>query len=402
MTAIRMTTVLLAFLTAPATAQVDTIIVRAGTLLDGRGGSRSDVDVVVVADRIVAVRPASGTATYDLSGRTVLPGLIDTHVHVNWHFDPDGKTHHRGPEEESGEEAALYAVENAYATLMGGVTTVQSLGSAIDGPVRDAINRGTIPGPTILTSLGRLSDRSGTPDELRARVRDLHASGADVIKLFASASIRVGGTPTMTQEQLDAACGEATRLGLRTAVHAHGPESAQRTVRAGCTVIEHGALLDRETLDLMAEHGTFYDPNIHLIFRNYFENRDRYLGIGNYTDEGFRQMERAVPRALQVFRWALDTPGLRTVFGTDAVAGAHGRNVEELIYRVEEGGQDPMEAILSATSLAAQSLGLENEVGVVAPGFVADLIAVAGDPLTDIGALRDVVFVVRRGVVYRN
>jgi imidazolonepropionase-like amidohydrolase len=206
----------------------------------------------------------------------------------------------------------------------------------------------------------------------------------------------------MTLEQLEAACGEARNLGLRTAVHAHGPESAQRAVRAGCTAIEHGALLDRETLRLMAEAGTFYDPNIHLIFRNYFENKQRYLGVGNYTEEGFAQMERAVPVALEAFRAAIAQPGLKVVFGTDAVAGAHGRNFEEIIYRVQAGGQDPMAAIVSATSLAAESLGLQDLIGSVAVGFEADLIAVEGNPLQDITALRKVVFVMKGGKVYRR
>ncbi len=171
---------------------------------------------------------------------------------------------------------------------------------------------------------------------------------------------------------------------------------------AGCTVIEHGALLDSATLELMAAHATYYDPNIHLIFRNYFENKERFLSIGNYTEEGFAQMERAVPTALAVFQQALATPNLKVVFGTDAVAGAHGRNFEELIYRVEAGGQAPMDAIVSATSRAAESLRLGDELGSRAPGMEADLIALDGNPLQHITALRRVVFVMKGGVVYKN
>ena len=152
----------------------------------------------------------------------------------------------------------------------------------------------------------------------------------------------------------------------------------------------------------MATQGTYYDPNIHLIFRNYFENRQRYLGTGNYTEEGFAQMERAVPTALAVFKQALATPDLKIVFGTDAVAGAHGRNLEELIYRVEAGGQDPMDAIVSATSRAAESLRLGITIGTIAPGMEADIIALDGNPLQDITALRRVVFVMKGGVVYKN
>ena len=201
----------------------------------------------------------------------------------------------------------------------------------------------------------------------------------------------------MSQDQLDAACGEAAALGLRAVVHAHGPESARRSTLAGCTTIEHGALLDRATLELMAERGTFYDPNIHLIFQNYFDNEDRYIGIGGYTEEGFEQMRAAVPRALEAFRIALTVTGLKTVFGTDAVAGAHGRNVEELIYRVRQGGQSGMDAVTSATSLAAESLGLADEIGTIRVGWMADIIAVEGDPTVEIEALERVRFVMVGG-----
>jgi imidazolonepropionase-like amidohydrolase len=206
----------------------------------------------------------------------------------------------------------------------------------------------------------------------------------------------------MSQEQMDAACGEARRLGMRTAVHAHGPESVRRAVLAGCRSIEHGALIDQATLDLMAEHGTYFDPNIDLVFRNYFENKSHFLGIGNYTEEGFAKMREAVPKALNVFQMGLKTKGLKMVFGTDAVAGSHGRNFQELVYRVQKGGQDPMAAIVSATSLAAESLGLSDRIGAIAPGYEADLIAVEGDPLKDIKALEKVSFVMKGGRVVKN
>jgi len=295
----------------------------------------------------------------------------------------------------------LYAVENAYLTLMAGVTTVQSLGASLDRDLRDAIARGTIPGPRVLSSLGALFGESGSPTALRDSVRRLAADGADVIKIFASASIRDGGGPTMTQEQLDAACGEARAVGLRSAVHAHGPESARRAVNAGCTVIEHGALLDAATFALMAKRGTFYDPQVGLVFDNYFQNKARFLGVGNYTEEGFTQMARAVPLALDAFRLALARSDLRIVFGTDAVAGAHGRNFEELIARVQRGGQDPMSAIVSATSLAAESLGMSAEIGTITPGARADLIGLEADPIQDITALRRVAFVMKDGRIFK-
>src|SRR5213075_47008 len=290
----------------------------------------------------------------------------------------------------------------AVRTLNGGITTVQSLGAPVDKPLRDAINRGVLPGPRILTAIDPIFDPKLTLEQLRAAVQKLKSEGADVVKVFASQSIRNGGAPTMSQEQMNAICGEAKTLGLRVAVHAHGPESVKRAVLAGCTSIEHGALIGQPELDLMAEHGTYFDPNIDLVFRNYFENKSHYLGIGNYTEEGFAQMKAAVPKALNVFQLGLKTPALKIVFGTDAVAGSHGRNFQELEYRVRTGGQKPIDAITSATSLAAESLGLRDKVGTIAAGYEADLIAVDGNPLDDIGALEHVVFVMKGGRVMRS
>ncbi|MEQ9401436.1 MAG: amidohydrolase family protein [Longimicrobiales bacterium] len=382
--------------TAPAAAQEGTVVVRTSRILDGTGLVLTDRDVVVEDGRIARIVPAGtarGDEVVDLRGMTVLPGLVDTHVHTGWYFDAEGRL----ARSDDPEARALAAAENAYAMLRAGFTTVQSLGGAEDRPLREALERGVLPGPTLLTSLGSISARTGEPAAMREAVRDFAARGADVIKIFGSESIRTGGAPTLSVEQLEAACGEARAAGLRAVVHAHGNESARRASEAGCTTIEHGALLDRATLELLAENGTFYDPNIHLIFQNYFDNEDRYLGIGGYTREGFDQMRAAVPRALEAFRTALTVPGLKTVFGTDAVAGAHGRNVEELVYRVEVGGQDPSDAVVSATSLAAESLGLQDRIGRVAPGWAADLIAVEGDPLQDITTLRTVAFVMKAG-----
>ncbi|MEJ2539523.1 MAG: amidohydrolase family protein [Gemmatimonadota bacterium] len=391
----------LALLAPGATAQDATVVLRTSRLLDGTGEVLTDRDVVVRGGRIVAVVPAGegeGDRIEDLRGMTVLPGLIDTHVHMGWHFGDDGRLA-RGSDMEV---RVLHAAENAYATVQAGFTTVQSLGGAEDALLRDALARGVLPGPRVLTSLGALFESTGGPEELRAAVRDFADRGADVIKIFGSESIRTGGAPTLSQDQLDAACGEAAAHGLRAVVHAHGDESARRASLAGCTTIEHGALLDRATLEFLAERGTFYDPNIHLIFQNYFDNEARYLGVGGYTAEGFDQMRAAVPRALEAFRTALTVPGLKTVFGTDAVAGAHGRNAEELVYRVREGGQSPLDAVTSATSLAAESLGLEDRIGVVRPGWTADLIAVEGDLTREIEAVRRVRFVMRDGRVLKR
>ncbi|MEZ5293740.1 MAG: amidohydrolase family protein [Vicinamibacterales bacterium] len=296
--------------------------------------------------------------------------------------------------------AVLYAAENAWVTLMAGFTTIQSVGSASDKALRDAINRGVLPGPRLLSSLGQISNPKMTPDEMRARVRQLKADGADLVKIFASASIRDGGVPTLSQAQLDAVCGEARAQGLRSMVHAHAPEAMMRAARAGCTTVEHGGLADAASLAFLAEKGVWFDPNIGLVTQNYLENKAKFLGIGNYTEEGFASMEKALGMKDAMFSAALKTKGLKMVMGTDAVAGAHGQNMRETIERVKS-GQAPMDAIVSMTSLAAASMNLDKDVGAIAPGLQADLVAVEGDPLTDITALQRVRFVMRGGVVYK-
>jgi imidazolonepropionase-like amidohydrolase len=377
------------------------VVIHAARILDGRGRMVQNAAVVVEGSKIVRIDPHPTHVDIELGDRTLMPGAVDTHVHIGWHFDKNGRSNDDG-NGESPDEYAMFTAENAYATLIGGVTTVQSLGAPIDKTVREFAKRNMLPLPRVLTAVDPIFDSKLTPDQMREKVQKIAAEGGDVVKIFASKSIRDGGAPTMSQEQMDAACSEAKRLGLRSAVHAHGPESVKRSVLAGCTSIEHGALLDQETLDLMAAHGTYFDPNIDLVFRNYFENKAHFIGIGNYTEEGFAQMAKAVPKALNVFQMGLKTKGLKMVFGTDAVAGSHGRNLQELVYRVQKGGQDPMQAIISATSLSAESLGLGGSVGSIAPGYEADLIAVDGDPLHDITALERVSFVMKSGTAVKR
>jgi imidazolonepropionase-like amidohydrolase len=260
--------VLAAVLAVCLAAQEPTVTVRAGLVLDGKGGVIRNATVVVSGGTIREIATKSpARPTYDLSGLTLLPGLIDTHVHLAWHFSPD---------------------------------------------------------------------------------------------------------------------------------------TIKATAAAGCTAVEHGTFADDGALSAMAAAGTYFDPNIGLVKQNYLEHRTNYEGIGNYNQAGFAAMEQAIVTDLAMFKRALATPRLKVVFGTDAVAGAHGRNIEELIYRVKQGGQAPAQAIVSITSLAAESLGLEKTIGTLADGFQADLVAVDGNPLEDITALRRVVFVMKGGKVMRN
>jgi imidazolonepropionase-like amidohydrolase len=379
-------------------APVDTITLRAARLLDGKGGSRTNAVIEVRGSKIVAIDQRRGPVTRDLGDVTLMPGMIDVHTHIDWHFGPGGKYGNRpGEPRETPEQRNAAIAENLKATLFAGFTTVQNVGNGADAALRDATAAGTLSGPRILTSLGQIS--RGTPDELRERVRTLKNNGADVVKVFASESIRTGGAPTMTQEQLDAVCGEARAQGLRTLVHAHAAEAILRVVRAGCTQVEHGAYASDEALALMRDRGVYFDPNIGLVLQNYIENKARFLGAGNYNEEGFAFMEKAVGIKGEMFKRALKS-GVKMPLGTDAVAGAHGQNAREILARVEE-GQSPMAGIISATSLAAESLGMGAAIGTLAAGYEADIIAVGGDPTKDITTLRDVRFVMKAGRIVK-
>ena len=206
----------------------------------------------------------------------------------------------------------------------------------------------------------------------------------------------------MSDAQLVAACGEAKSLGLRTLVHAHSAASIEAVARAGCSQVEHGLFATQQTLDLMAERGTWFAPQCSLIFRNYLENRAKYEGIGSYNEAGFAIMRDMIPVAAQGIRRALATKGLNVVYGTDAVAGAAGRNAEDLVCRVQDAGEAPMHALMAATSLNARALGLADRIGAVEKGLEADLVAVWGNPLADITAMRRVRFVMKGGKVLKN
>ena len=388
----------------PALAQAGNaapLVVRAATLIDGTGKVSKNVDVLVRDGRIVTVRPRSGRADVDLGDRVLVPGLIDTHVHLGWYITARGRLHQDSDGDDE-RTAALNAAGNAQRMLQAGFTTVQSVGGAEDAAVRDAIARGVIPGPRVLTSLGSLSERAGPSDSVRMVVRRFKQQGADVIKIFASKSIRDGGVQTMTQEQLDAACGEAKSLGLRSIVHAHAASAAKAAVRAGCTQVDHGVLLDDEALRMMAQAGTYFEPQCELVSRNYLDHKEWFRGIGNYNDEGFAATERALGLRRALVKRYLATPGLKVVYGTDAVAGAHGQNGRDLVCRVRQNGESAVDAITSATSLSAESLGLATEIGRIAPGYQADLVAFDGDPRTDPEAFMRVAFVMKGGVIHRQ
>jgi imidazolonepropionase-like amidohydrolase len=389
--------------TNPTTTQAGKgrIVIGAGVLLDGRGHVLRDTHIVVEGSKIAALDRNAAPVDYDLRGFTVLPGWIDSHVHITWSFGQNGKN---AGAEENTQFAAYQSASNAWLTLMAGFTTVQSVGSPRDVPLRDAIAKGAIPGPHILTAVDPLQgqgDKTGTPDEIRAFVRKQKEAGADLIKIFASASIRQGAGMTLSQDQLNAACGEANKQGLRTLVHAY-KDAVRAATLAGCTEVEHGTMATDDDLKLMAQHGTYFDPQAGLVIENYLVNKERFLGTPGYTEEGFAAMERAMSLDHDIVRRAAKIPSLKVVFGSDAVAGAHGRNAEEFIDRVRDAGVEPMSAMVSANSLAAEAMRMGDRMGSIAPGYEADIIALDGDPLKDITAVRRVSFVMKGGVIYKN
>jgi imidazolonepropionase-like amidohydrolase len=376
------------------------IVIAARTMLDGKGRVLHDTHIVIEGSRVVAIDPKAGPVDYDLRGLTVMPGWIDAHAHITWSFGPDGKN---GGMDRTTPEAAYQSAANALATLMAGFTTIQSPGSPTDIPLRDAIARGSIPGPRIFTSAAPLfgrGEQTGTPEEIRAFVQKQKAAGADLIKIFASGGMS-RGTMTMSQEQLNAACDEAKKQGLRSIVHAFRDAVRAATI-AGCTEIEHGLGASDGDLKLMAERGIYLDPQAGLLLETYLLYKDKFLAPPYYTEEGFAAMKDLIPAHQEFIKRATKIPGLKIVYGTDAVAGAHGRNAEDFIHRVRDCGVDPMAAMISANSLGAEALGMADQIGSIAPGLQADIIAIDGDPLKDITSVRNVAFVMKGGVVYKN
>ena len=384
------------------TGQSAPIIIRADRIVDGRGNVIPGGDVVVENGKIVRVdKTASGTPTYDLRGFTLLPGLIDAHAHLSWYFNRQGRYHTRA-DGDTPVESMLSMAANAYATLMAGFTTIQSPGDPEDKDLREWIAGGGVPGPRVLTSLSPFNNTRLEADSLRALVRQRKAQGADVIKIFASASIRDGGAQTLSDAQLAAICGEAKAQGMRTMVHAHSVESIRASVNAGCNQIEHGVFANDEVLKLMADRGVYFDPQVCLVFRNYLDNRAKYEGIGNYNEAGFAAMEKALPMAAEMYKRAI----------------AHARPQGHLRHRrgrrrartQRRGARLPREGRRTVAArrhhlsdIAHRRVdALGNEIGAIAPGLQADIIAVRGDPTKDITTLRNVQFVMKGGKVYKN
>jgi imidazolonepropionase-like amidohydrolase len=376
-------------------------IIEAGELLTGRGQELHHTRILIKNGKIAAVGPgltAPGAVIYDLRNATVLPGLIDVHVHLLRHFGPNGNAE---DPRETPTQFALGVMNNLWVTLMAGFTTVQSVGDPQDEVFREYVERGIVPGPRILTSYHDIygSPRVGDDDVLRAKVDLLKYEHADLVKIFASNSIRDGGTEILTLHQLQVLCGEANRIGLRTLVHAYNG-SVHNAAAAGCTEVEHGTGGTQADMDFLAKKGTYFDPQVGLVVQNYVRFKEKFFGNGDYDAAGFARMQASIKTDERLFNEARRA-GVKVVMGTDAVAGGFGHQADEIIARIEL-GQPAMDAIDDATSVNAQSLRLGKQIGSVAAGYDADIIAVEGDPLTDATRLRQVSFVMKGGNVYKD
>jgi imidazolonepropionase-like amidohydrolase len=404
------------------------LIVLAGRLVDvATGDVHKDRALVIAGDRIEDVFSASeapsGARTIDLSDRTVLPGLIDSHAHLIGEMDV-GQGYAYLVNRSSAQEA-LTGVTNALATLLGGVTTVRDVGTFhafVDLALREAIDDGRIAGPRMMcagayvTCPGGGGDITGlppgfpVPDELRvgvssgaeqvrANVRRIFDAGADFIKVLATGAVLTSGTnpgePELTEEEMRAAVEEAEARGTHVAAHAHGAEGAKRAIRAGVRSIEHGCLIDDETIDLMVDRGTYLVAD--MFDGDWMLQEGPRLG---YSDEVLQKTEMTNDAQRENFAKAVKA-GVKIAFGTDSGIYPHGMNAKNLAFHVRF-GQTPMEAIRSATVVSAELLGWEDRVGSLQPGRFADLIAVEGDPVDDVTVLEDIPFVIKGGEVVKG
>jgi imidazolonepropionase-like amidohydrolase len=396
-------------------ADAQTTVVRFGRLVDGTGRVIDGASVVIERDRIVRVDASGatppGATVIDLRRFTGLPGLIDAHTHMTYWWDGTPGSNPWGQNRATAVTVFL-AQENARRTLEAGVTTVRDLGASdyADIAMRDLINRGAMVGPRMFVAgyglqTTRSAERPGFsqptrgtadgPDDVMRVVRQQIAAGADVIKMYGStgSAADVSGDETFTYEEMKAAVDAAAPRGRRVAVHSYGPDGARDAVRAGAASVEHAIDIDDATLAEMVRRGTFYVPTVD--HNRFYAEYAKDFGYG---PAAVASLDAYRARNLETVRRAVKA-GVKLAMGSDAVFHMFGQNARELEWFVQA-GMTPMQAIVAATRNGAELLGREGDLGVVAPGHLADLIAVEGDPTADITAVtRRVRWVMKGGKV---
>ncbi len=407
------------------------VVIRAGRLVDVVAGVvRSAKLVTIRGDRIESVSDdgggvPDGADVLDLSDFTVLPGLIDCHAHLIGELDSGHG--YAGLVQRSAAQEALSGVRNARDTIRAGFTTVRDVGTfraLVDVALRDAIDAGDVLGPRMrcagayVTCSGGGGDVTGlapdvdevvprdlrfgvanSVDEVRAAVRRILHGGADFIKVIATGAVLTEGTdpgaPEFSEAEIRAAVEEASLYGTHVAAHAHGAEGIKRAVRAGVRSIEHGSLMDDEAIGLMARSGTYLVADVW--DGDWIAEQGRAQG---WSEAVLRKNDETTEAQRQGFAKCVEA-GVRLAFGTDSGVYPHGMNARQFAYQVKY-GMTPMQAIQSATSVAAELLGWQDRVGAIEPGRLADLIAVRADPLEDVDALTEVEVVIKGGEIVKT
>ncbi len=405
-------------------------LIRAGHLLDVVGERvLADQAITIEGDRIVAVGPDDGTATagsvIDLTGQTVVPGLMDMHAHMVGSVE--GNETYAALVVRSAAQEAMEGVRNARDTVMAGFTTVRDVGTFrafVDIALRDAIDAGWTPGPRMFCAGAYVTSSTGggdipglavdvderlprdlrfgvanSPDEVRKVVREILHRGAAQIKVIATGAVLTEGTnpgaPEFSEEEIRAAVEEAALYGTYVAAHAHGPEGIKRAVRAGVGSIEHGSLMDDECIELMAEHGTYLVADIYC--GDWIEEEGTRAG---WSPNSLRKNRETTDAQREGFEKCVKA-GVKIAYGTDSGVYPHKDVGRQFAYMVRH-GMTPMQAVRSATIVSAELLRASDDLGSVEPGKFADLVAVAGDPLDDISVLEDVAFVMKGGEVVKD
>ena len=406
-------------------------VLKAARMFDGKSDSLTTPGMVVVQNgKITGVGASAsvpvGAEVIDLGDATLLPGFIDAHTHLTMPYSEDHDRAELNRLEETIPQMAIESTVTARVTLMAGFTTVRDVGAEhyLDVGLKNAINRGVVPGPRMLVSVhaigatGGHCDNNGYregatgaetgpvqgivngADQARQAVRLAHKYGATVIKTCATggvlSSVDLVDAPQLTQAELDALVDEAHASKLKTAAHAHGAEGAKRAIRAGIDSIEHGSFLDDEALDMMKAKGTYFVPTL-MAAQGL---RERIASGGKLPPEIREKAERAMKAVPETFKKAV-AKGVKIGLGTDAAVYPHGRNAEEF-HQMVDLGIKPIAALKAGTSADADLLGLADKIGTLETGKLADVVAVPGNPVENIRQTERVFFVMKEGTIFKN